>query len=131
MDQPFRHGSIRFVIKEEVFSNTSFVTQNIDRFPARLPKKPTERELPDPMVALGATAVSFTLALLKHTTHNYFQVYASLVEYRMTGRRQNIPFTEDAYEDTYRNHIATLEQTRKNARKGMHRILHELFTEVT
>ncbi|KAJ7814889.1 hypothetical protein B0H14DRAFT_3149262 [Mycena olivaceomarginata] len=114
LDQPFRHGSIRFVIKEEVFSNTSFVTQNIDRFPARLPKKPTERELPDPMVALGATAV-----------------YASLVEYRMTGRRQNIPFTEDAYEDIYRNHIATLEQTRKNARKGMHRILHELFTEVT
>ncbi|KAJ7315110.1 hypothetical protein DFH08DRAFT_820711 [Mycena albidolilacea] len=114
LDQPFRHGSIRFVIKEEVFSNTSFVTQNIDRFPARLSEKPTERELPDPMVALGETAV-----------------YASLVEYRMTGRRQNIPFTEDAYEDIYRNHIATLEQTRKNARKGMHRILHELFTEVT
>ncbi|KAJ7810214.1 hypothetical protein B0H14DRAFT_3151326 [Mycena olivaceomarginata] len=102
------------VIKEEVFSNTSFMTQNIDHFPTRLPKKPTERELPDPMVALGATAV-----------------YASLVEYRMTGRRQNIPFTEDAYEDIYRNHIATLEQTCKNARKGMHRILHELFTEVT
>ncbi|KAJ6537054.1 hypothetical protein B0H19DRAFT_1182448 [Mycena capillaripes] len=114
LDQPFRHGSIRFVIKEEVFSNPSFMTQNIDRFPARIPEKPTQRELPDPMIALGATAV-----------------YASLVEYRMTGRRQNIPFTEDAYEDIYRNHIATLEQVRKSAPKSMHRILHELFTEVT
>ncbi|KAJ7796042.1 hypothetical protein B0H13DRAFT_2392833 [Mycena leptocephala] len=113
LDQSFRHGSICFVIKEEVFSNTSFVIQNVDLFPARIPEKPTERELPDPMVALGATAV-----------------YASLVEYRMTGHRQNIPFTEDAYEDIYRNHIATLEEVRKSAPKSIHRILHELFTEV-
>ncbi|KAJ7254941.1 hypothetical protein B0H12DRAFT_1071062 [Mycena haematopus] len=40
LDAPFRHGSIRFIIKEEIFSNASFVTQNINRFPARLPKKP-------------------------------------------------------------------------------------------
>ncbi|KAJ7797259.1 hypothetical protein B0H14DRAFT_3493921 [Mycena olivaceomarginata] len=87
---------------------------NIDRFPARNLKKPTERELPDSMVALGATAV-----------------YAALVEYRMTGKRQNIPFTEDAYEDIYRNHMATLHDTRKNAHKAMHNLLHELFTEIT
>ncbi|KAF7371582.1 hypothetical protein MVEN_00013600 [Mycena venus] len=114
LDQPFRHGSVRFVIKEEVFSNSSFVTQNIDRFPARHEKKPMERELPDPMVALGATAV-----------------YASLVEYRTTGRRQNIPFTEDAYEDIYRNHMATLSDIRKNAKRSLHQLLHELFVEVT
>ncbi|KAF7372073.1 hypothetical protein MVEN_00065600 [Mycena venus] len=114
LDQPFRHGSIRFVIKEEVFSNSSFVTQNIDRFPARHEKKPMERELPDPMVALGATAV-----------------YASLLEYRTTGRRQNIPFTEDAYEDIYRNHMATLSDIRKNAKRSLHQLLHELFVEVT
>jgi hypothetical protein len=41
----------------------------------------------------------------------------------MTGHRQNIPFTEDAYEDIYRNHIATLEEVRTSAPKSMHRIL--------
>ncbi|KAJ7259094.1 hypothetical protein B0H12DRAFT_1232084 [Mycena haematopus] len=113
LDAPFRHGSIRFIIKEEIFSNTSFVTQNINRFPARLPKKPNERELPCPMVALAATAV-----------------YAALVEYRATGRRQPIAFTEDAYEETYRNHMQTLERARNDTPKSLHQILHGLFTEV-
>ncbi|KAJ7177257.1 hypothetical protein C8R43DRAFT_1118264 [Mycena crocata] len=68
----------------------------------------------DAMVAVAATAV-----------------YAALVEYRMTGRRQTIQFTEDAYEDTYRNHLATLESVRDHAPKSLHKNLHELFTEVT
>ncbi|KAJ6454788.1 hypothetical protein C8R45DRAFT_1188836 [Mycena sanguinolenta] len=120
LDEPFRHGSISYVLTEELFSNNSFVTQNSDRFPARLLTKPNERELPDAMVALAATAVGFSLL-----------VYAALVEYRVTGRRQTIAFTEDAYEDTYRNHISTLEDSRKTAPKGVHRILHAMFNEVT
>ncbi|KAK6992937.1 hypothetical protein R3P38DRAFT_3078413 [Favolaschia claudopus] len=114
LDQPFTQGAISFVIKEEVFSNPAFVTQNLDRFPARSRKHPSERELPDAMVALAATAV-----------------YAALVEYRNTGRRQNIPFTEDAYESTYRNHMETLSQTRNTAPNSMHNILHQLFNDVT
>lgn len=57
LDKPFCHGSLRFVLKEELFSKASFVTQNIDRFPATNPTEPTMRELPDPMVALAGTAV--------------------------------------------------------------------------
>ncbi|KAJ7459974.1 hypothetical protein B0H11DRAFT_2316035 [Mycena galericulata] len=114
LDMPFRHSSIRFVLKEELFSNASFATQNLDRFPATYIKKPTHRELPDAMVALAATGV-----------------YAALVEYRMTGQRQNIAFTEDAYEDTYRNHIATLQQVRSSAPRSLHGVLHGLFKEVT
>ncbi|KAJ7764607.1 hypothetical protein DFH07DRAFT_1016427 [Mycena maculata] len=114
MDKPFRHGAIRFVLKEEVFTNTAFVTQNLDRFPATLARKPNERELPDAMVALAATTV-----------------YAALVEYRMTGHKVSIPFTEDAYEDTYRNHISSLNQVRKNAPVSLHKVLHGLFTDVT
>ncbi|KAJ7120546.1 hypothetical protein C8R43DRAFT_1136719 [Mycena crocata] len=113
LDKPFRHGSIRFVLKEEIFSSPSFVSQNIDRFPARYDKKPDERECPDAMVALAATAV-----------------YAALVEYRMTGQRQTIAFTEDAYQGTHNNHIATLEQVRENAPRATHKVLHELFKEV-
>ncbi|KAJ7498398.1 hypothetical protein B0H11DRAFT_1997606 [Mycena galericulata] len=113
LNMPFCHSSIRFVLKEELL-NASFATQNLDRFPATYSKQPTHRELPDAMVALAATGV-----------------YAALVEYRMTGQRQNIAFTEDAYEDTYRNHITTLQQVRSTAPRSLHGILHGLFTEVT
>ncbi|KAJ7466391.1 hypothetical protein FB451DRAFT_412753 [Mycena latifolia] len=114
LDQPFRHGSIRFVLKEDLFSSSSFVTQNLDRFPATNKKKPGKRELPDAMVALAATAV-----------------YAALLELRMTGQRQNIPFTEDAYEDTYRNHMETLSQVRGTAPTAMHKLMHELFYDLS
>jgi hypothetical protein len=49
----------------------------------------------------------------------------------MTGERQPMAFTEDAFEDIYRIHIKTLEDTRKNAKKALHRVLHSLFTDVT
>ncbi|KAK7042879.1 hypothetical protein R3P38DRAFT_3179413 [Favolaschia claudopus] len=114
LDQPFSQGAISFILKEEVFTSATFVTQNLERFPARSRKHPSERELPDSMVALAATAV-----------------YAALVEYRATGRRQNIAFTEDAYEATYRNHMETLSQTRQSAPNSMHNILHRLFNDLT
>ncbi|KAJ7755609.1 hypothetical protein DFH07DRAFT_940770 [Mycena maculata] len=113
LTKPYRHGSIRFVLKEEIFSNPSFVTQNNDRFPATNAKHPERKELPDAMVALAATAV-----------------YAALLEYRMTGQRQTIPFTEDAYENVYRNHMASLADTRVKAGLAMHQLLHGLFKEV-
>ncbi|KAJ7161689.1 hypothetical protein C8R46DRAFT_1283996 [Mycena filopes] len=114
LNMPFRHGAIRFVLKEELFSNAAFVTQNIDKFPANLATKPNERELPDAMVALATTAV-----------------YGALCELRMTGQRQTIAFTEDAYEDTYRNHINTLVASRTKAPLSMHKLMHGLFNEVS
>ncbi|KAJ7838948.1 hypothetical protein B0H14DRAFT_2788253, partial [Mycena olivaceomarginata] len=114
LDRPFCHGSMRFVLKEELFTNPAFVTQNIERFVSKHDKKPDEPELPDPVVAVVATAQ-----------------YAALCEYRLSGKRQNIPFTEDTYEDIYRNHMATLQLTRENAPKSMHDILHTLFKQVT
>ncbi|KAJ7321042.1 hypothetical protein DFH08DRAFT_970337 [Mycena albidolilacea] len=109
LDRPFCHGSMSFVLKEELFTNPAFVTQNIERFVSKHDKKPNEPELPDPIVAVVATAQ-----------------YAALCEYRLTGKRQNIPFTENTYEDIYRNHMATLQLTRENAPKSMHDILHSL-----
>ncbi|KAJ7649253.1 hypothetical protein B0H17DRAFT_1338733 [Mycena rosella] len=116
LGKPFNHGSIRFVLKEEILSSASFVTQNIDRFPAKAATahKPIRHEVADPMVAIAATAV-----------------YAALVEYRMTGQRQNIPFTEDAYEDTYRNHMSSLRDLRTRYANALHQRLHELFKDTT
>ncbi|KAJ6557071.1 hypothetical protein DFH09DRAFT_1317647 [Mycena vulgaris] len=87
--------------------------ENIDKFPATSKGKPAERELPDAMVALTATAV-----------------YAALLELRMTGQRQNIVFTEDAYEDMYHNHMASLETARSGAPHSVHELMHTLFKEV-
>ncbi|KAK7041205.1 hypothetical protein R3P38DRAFT_3179809 [Favolaschia claudopus] len=108
LDQPFAQGAIAFIIKEEVFSSPLFVTQNLDRFPARSSKHPMQRGLDGCPRGHGA-----------------------LVEHRNTGRRQNIAFSEDAYESTYRNHMDTLSLTRKSAPNSMHRILHQLFNDVT
>lgn len=58
---PFHHGSIKLVIKDQMMSSTVFKNRNYDRLPARHPKHPTAREVADPMVAMGATAVSFSL----------------------------------------------------------------------
>ncbi|KAJ7818108.1 hypothetical protein B0H14DRAFT_3474088 [Mycena olivaceomarginata] len=106
LKEPVRHGAIRFVLKEELFATASFVTNNIDSFPATYPRRPADRALPHPMVALAATAL------------------------RTTGQRQNIAFTEDAYEDTYRNHMASLEIARNQGPVSVHRILHGLFMDI-
>ncbi|KAJ7847787.1 hypothetical protein B0H14DRAFT_2768835, partial [Mycena olivaceomarginata] len=74
-------------------------------FPSTI-RSPTSPSSRIPVVAVVATAQ-----------------YAALCEYRLTGKRQNIPFTEDTYEDIYRNHMATLQLTRENAPKSMHDIL--------
>ncbi|KAJ7673176.1 hypothetical protein DFH06DRAFT_57121 [Mycena polygramma] len=59
------------------------------------------------------------------------QVYATLVEFRTTDERQAINFTEAAYEDTYRNHMKTLADTRAYALRALRQILHRLYLETT
>ncbi|KAJ7343943.1 hypothetical protein DFH08DRAFT_1009143 [Mycena albidolilacea] len=56
LNRPFCHGSMRFVLKEELLTNPAFVTQNIERFVSKRDKKPNEPELPDPIVTVVATA---------------------------------------------------------------------------
>ncbi|KAJ6566595.1 hypothetical protein B0H19DRAFT_1066886 [Mycena capillaripes] len=111
---PFHHPSIQFILKDQIMASPVFKGRNYKRFPARDPKHPEEREVADPMVAIAATAV-----------------YASLLELRMTGERQPMAFTENAFEDIYRIHMKTLEDTRSNAKNALHKVLHKLFTDVT
>lgn len=59
------------------------------------------------------------------------QVYGALSEYQGTGQRHKITFTEGAFEDTYRNHMRTLSDTRASAPVALRRVLHSLFNLVT
>ncbi|KAJ7120568.1 hypothetical protein C8R43DRAFT_1136736 [Mycena crocata] len=112
-EKPFHHPALRAVIKNGVFTR-NFKANNMHLFISTSKKHPKQLELPDAMVALAATAL-----------------YAALLEYRTTGEHQTIAFTEGAYEDTYRNHMNTLSQTRASAPVALHKVLHGLFNEVT
>ncbi|KAJ7737436.1 hypothetical protein DFH07DRAFT_966490 [Mycena maculata] len=110
---PFHHEAIISLLKKGVFTG-QFKTKNLHLFASTSKKHPEDLELPDAMICLAATAV-----------------YGSLMEYRATGTQQKIPFTEGAYEDTYRNHMKTLGDTRAAAPVSLHKVLHSLFNLVT
>ncbi|KAF8151237.1 hypothetical protein K438DRAFT_433398 [Mycena galopus ATCC 62051] len=110
---PFHHDSIKHVLKEQMMTSSIFKGRNYERLPARNPKRPDVCEIANPMVAVAGTAV-----------------YACLLELRLTGERQAMAFTEDAFEDIYRIHIKTLEDTRASAPTAMHKVLHQLFRDV-
>jgi hypothetical protein len=59
------------------------------------------------------------------------QIYAALVEYRLTGEHQSINFSEAASADTYRNHMKTLADTGEYAATALHKVLHSLYSNVT
>ncbi|KAJ6548323.1 hypothetical protein B0H10DRAFT_2243064 [Mycena sp. CBHHK59/15] len=111
---PFHHAAIKHIIKEQMMTSSVFKGRNYEHLPARHPKHPDAREVADPMVAVAATAT-----------------YASLLELCLTGERQPIAFTEDAFEDIYRIHIKTLVDTHAAAPISMHKVLHQLFHDVT
>ncbi|KAJ7868976.1 hypothetical protein B0H14DRAFT_3861369 [Mycena olivaceomarginata] len=93
-DEPFLHSAIIVVIKQAILTG-AFKTQVEHLFALTDPDYPERLELPDAMICIATTAVYATLA---------------------------INFTEAAYEDTYRNHMKTLADTR---------VLHRLYLETT
>ncbi|KAJ7826100.1 hypothetical protein B0H14DRAFT_3467889 [Mycena olivaceomarginata] len=105
-EKPFHHPALKAIIKDGVF-NRNFKANNMHLFISTSKKHLTHLKLPDAMVALAATATWHA--------HRYSRLYAALLEYRTTGERQVIVFTEGAYEDTYRNHMKTLSDTRDAA----------------
>ncbi|KAJ6612350.1 hypothetical protein B0H10DRAFT_300419 [Mycena sp. CBHHK59/15] len=126
---PFHNPALRAVLKDGVFIG-QFKTKNQHLFISTSKKHVKNLELPDSMVSLTGTAVRPFLSAHFISPRNP-QLYASLLEYRLTGERQNINFTEGAYEDTYRNHMKTLADTRAAAPVALHKVLHSLYNEVT
>jgi hypothetical protein len=125
------HPAMSGVIREAVFTR-NFKANNMHLFISTSKKHPKQLELPDAMVALVATAVCpiYQMVYIIDSS-DLVQLYASLMEYRATGERQTIAFTEGAYEDTYRNHMKTLADTRDYAPNALHNVLHRLFNFVT
>ncbi|KAJ6492473.1 hypothetical protein C8R47DRAFT_430744 [Mycena vitilis] len=114
LDLPFHHPALKHIIKHEIMSSRLLKAQGYDRFPATHPKHPEAREVADPMVSIAATGA-----------------FAALSELRLTGERQAIPFSEETFEDIYLIHMKTLEDTRKSAPITTHKVLHQLFNDVT
>ncbi|KAJ7785095.1 hypothetical protein DFH07DRAFT_948176 [Mycena maculata] len=106
------HPAILKMIREEWFTG-KFVGRNAKYFKASRPKYPDQWEVPDAVLALAANTI-----------------YAALSEYQLTGTRQQIKFTESAYEDSYRSHLATLADTRANAPTATAALLHEIYVDV-
>ncbi|KAJ7853977.1 hypothetical protein B0H14DRAFT_3865651 [Mycena olivaceomarginata] len=92
--------AIIHMLKELGFSKLSFVTEHLELFPT-IPEKADERELPVPLSYSGDSC-----------------------------SRQPTLFTEDAFEDIYRNHVAAIELNRRDAPKATHKLLHGLFNQV-
>lgn len=125
---PYHHEAMISGLKKGVFTG-QFRTKNLHHFESTSMKHPEELEIPDAMVCLVATAVS--LCIIPASFTNMFQVYGSLAEYRGTGLQHSLLFTEGAYEDTYRNHMKTLSDTRAVAPVALHKVLHSLYKLAT
>ncbi|KAJ6610576.1 hypothetical protein B0H10DRAFT_406994 [Mycena sp. CBHHK59/15] len=109
--QPFRHPAITKMLKDQWFTG-NFATQNAEYFKASREKYPDQFEAPDPPLAMAANAI-----------------LAVLTEYQLTGKRQNIKFTEAAYEDSYRHHPAHLAEMHNDAPTTTARLLHEVYED--
>jgi hypothetical protein len=85
------------------------------------------KELPVPMVALVATAVS---AISTHTqgyTNLKFQLFAAIHEWS-TGTYGLIYFTADKYSDVYNGHIGTLSNIMAQRPGAFHIMMAELYS---
>lgn len=83
-------------------------------------------EVPAPMLALVATAVSATHQH-KHHTDLKAQLYAAIHEWR-AGVHQATEFSTDAYVDAYNGHIGTLNHIKESRPGAFHTMMAHLYT---
>src|SRR6266702_3034540 len=109
--KPYCNPQIIQAIRDLYFTggNTSFCMQFDQFFPCHTSDDGViAREVPIPMVALVATAVSAQfLYAHEHTNPNY-QLYASIYEWR-TGVQQPMEFSGNTYFGVYQAHVTSLE----------------------
>ncbi|SRR6266702_4597872 len=129
--KPYRNERIIHVIRDLYFTGgrKSFSVQFKHLFPSSYGNDGhvMEREVPVPMVALVATAVSTYLPSYEHTNSNY-QLYASIHEWR-TGFRQVVEFSASAYLDVYQGHINTLRLIQEKRGKKFHLMMADIYSQ--
>lgn len=127
--KPYRNERIVTVIRNLFFAGGS--SSYAHRYDYRFPRYRSNdgvvvREVPVPMLALVATAVSVTHKLRLHTNLKS-QLYAAIYEWR-TGVRQASEFSTDAYLDAYNGHIGTLKHIEVERPAAFHTMMAHVYT---
>ena len=89
-------------------------------------------EVPIPMVALVATAVSacfpmHVIMLTEITT--IYQLFASIYDWR-TGTQQAMEFSTNAYYGVYQAHVSTLQLIQDQRVKAFHTMIPDIYSQV-
>jgi hypothetical protein len=91
------------------------------------------REAPIPMLALVATAVSFSffhsicIVLMCRILN---QLYAAIQEWQ-TGKHAAKEFSANMYLDVYKGHVNTLEHIRENREDAYHVMMCDIYSQAT
>ncbi|KAJ7605005.1 hypothetical protein FB45DRAFT_1042842 [Roridomyces roridus] len=102
------------VIQGEWFSAGGEGLKYPELFTSTREKRPDEREMPDTIVALAVSALA-----------------CAIDEYKMTGSRLSIMFSENVYEDVYRSQLAQMKTQREAAPTTFARLMHQLYVSVS
>jgi len=126
---PYRNDRIITVIRSLYFDgDRSFV----EHFRERLPLSHNNNgsmsyEVPMPMVALVATAVSHVFVSLHKQCTNSIQLYAALFEWR-SGSQQVTEFSVNAFTDVYQGNLGTLEFIQVNRQGAFHVMMANIYS---
>ena len=85
------------------------------------------RQLPIPMVALVATAVSVTNAIRIYTNLKY-KLYAALHEWR-TGEHKRTEFSASMFLDVYQGHVNMLRYILERRSTAFHAMMGYIFSQ--
>jgi hypothetical protein len=128
--KPYRNPRIVKVIQEVFFSGVDAFATHFDHlFLTHLgPDGEMRRELPVPMVALMATAVSCSIIYSISTVLNMVQLYATLHEWR-SGMHQAAKFSANTYMDVYKGHVGTFNSIKRAHESSFHVMMADLYTQ--
>jgi len=128
--QPYRNDRIITVIWDLYFTggSSSLAAKYDHLFPIHEGDdgRPS-REVPIPMVALVATAVSLVLSLFCILTNFIYEMYAALYEWR-TGVHQKLEFSTNTYMDVYLGHVGTFKHILGHRERAFHVMMSDIYT---
>ena len=130
--RPYRNTRIISVIRDLYFTGgyMSFARRFHYLFPGiELSEDETGFEVPIPMVALVATAVSFH-SILTHCANLCVncQLYAVLYEWR-TGKQQVADFSANSYLDVYQGHVNSMKQIEVQRSAAFHSMMADIYSK--
>ena len=129
--RPYRNQRIITVIHDLYFTGgiTSFATRFDHLFPThRHNNGVTMREVPTPMVALVATAVSYSVYALSKIVLTRSQLYAALHEWH-TGVQRTKEFSSNTFLDVYNGNVATINHIQEDHNSAFHLMMADIYTK--